>query len=119
MPYLLRYYPAVGEDDVPGIPRNLRARVARAIEARLTIAPEQYGVPLRGSLRGYWKLRVGDYRVVLKVTAAEVWILTVLHRKTVYEQAITRIPWPPVRPEPRERVRKSRHSGDEATEGLR
>ena len=86
MPYLLRYHPTVGEDDVPGIPRNLRTRVARAIEARLTTAPEQYGVPLRGSLKGYWKLRVGDYRVVFKVVAAEVWILTVLHRKTVYER---------------------------------
>ena len=86
MPYLLRYHPAVGEDDVPGIPRNLRTRVARAVEARLTTAPEQYGVPLRGSLKGYWKLRVGDYRVVFKVVAAEVWILTVRHRKTVYER---------------------------------
>ena len=119
MPYLLRYHPAVGEDDVPGIPRDLRTRVARAIEARLTTAPEQYGVPLRGSLKGYWKLRVGDYRVVFKVTAAEVWILTVLHRKTVYEQAISRISWPPGRSEPRDRVRKSRHGGDEVTEGLR
>lgn len=80
MAYLLRYHPAVAEEDVPRIPRNMRARVARALESRLTAAPEQYGVPLRGSLKGYWKLRVGDYRVVFKVVAGEVWVLTILHR---------------------------------------
>lgn len=95
MAYLLRYHPAVAEEDVPGIPRNLQARVARALESRLTTAPWQYGVPLRGSLKGYWKLRAGDYRVVFKVVAREVWILTILHRKRVYEKAASRISWRP------------------------
>jgi mRNA interferase RelE/StbE len=95
VPYVLRYHPAVAQDDVPRIPRNLRSRVARAIETRLTTSPERYGAPLRGSLRGYWKLRAGDYRVVFKVQAAQVWILTILHRKVVYEQAATRSDWRP------------------------
>lgn len=95
MAYVLRYHPAVAEEDVPGIPRNLQARVARAIESRLTTAPEQYGVPLRGSLKGYWKLRVGDYRVVFKAVGGEVRILTILHRKRVYEKATSRISWHP------------------------
>lgn len=95
MVYLLRYHPAVAEEDVPRIPRNLQARVARAIESRLTTAPGQYGVPLRGSLKGYWKLRVGDYRVVFKVVAGEVWVLTILHRKEVYEKATSQISWRP------------------------
>lgn len=86
MAYVLRYHPAVAEEDVPAVPRNLRARVARAIEARITAAPHQYGVPLRGTLKGHWKRRVGDYRVVFKVVADEVWILTILHRSTVYEE---------------------------------
>jgi len=93
--YVLRYHPAVAEEDVPELPRNLRARVARAVEARLASAPHQYGVPLRGTLKGYWKLRVGDYRVVFKVVAGEVWIFTILHRSRVYEQATARTPWRP------------------------
>jgi mRNA interferase RelE/StbE len=57
----------------------------------LTTAPERYGVPLTGSLRGYWKLRVGDYRVVFKIiSAADVLILAILHRKHVYERASRR-----------------------------
>jgi mRNA interferase RelE/StbE len=30
----------------------------------LSISPHQYGDPLRKTLKRYWELRVGDYRVV-------------------------------------------------------
>jgi len=50
----------------------------------LQTAPHDYGKPLRKSLKGYWKLRVGDYRVVFKVIESEVWILGIRHRKSVY-----------------------------------
>jgi len=36
-------------------------------------------------LQGYWKLRVGDYRVVFKVEGAEVRNLGIGHRKHVYD----------------------------------
>jgi mRNA interferase RelE/StbE len=58
----------------------------------LSTTPERYGVPLAGTLRGYWKLRVGDYRVVFRVTADAVWILAILHRREVYEAAERRRP---------------------------
>lgn len=95
MPYTLCYHPRVAEDDLPDIPLNLRQRIARSIEARLTTSPERYGIPLKGSLKGYWKLRVGDYRVVLKIVGSEIWILTILHRKRVYEVVKTRLGWRP------------------------
>ena len=95
MPYTLRYHPEVAEEDLPDIPVNLRQRLARSIEARLTTSPERYGAPLKGSLKGYWKLRVGDYLVVFKVVGSEVWILTILHRREVYEAAMTRLGWEP------------------------
>ena len=95
MPYTLRYHPSVPEDDLSEIPANLRQRLARSIESRLTSSPERYGTPLRGSLKGYWKLRVGDYRVVFKIVGSEVWILTILHRKAVDEAVITRLGWQP------------------------
>ena len=95
MPYTLRYHPRVAEDDLPDIPVNLRRRLARSIETRLATRPERYGVPLRGSLGGYWKLRVGDYRVVFKIVRSEVWIMTILHRRRVYEAVMTRLRWQP------------------------
>ena len=41
--------------------------------------------PYGKTLDGYWKLRVGDYRVVFKIAGSEVWILGIIHRKKVYE----------------------------------
>ena len=93
MPYTLRYHPAVAEDDIPDIPANLRQRVARSLEARLTTSPARYGTPLKGSLKGYWKLRVGDYRVVFRIVGSEVWVLTILHRRAAYEALMTRLGW--------------------------
>jgi mRNA interferase RelE/StbE len=85
--YTLRYHPRVADQDLKTIPAETRTRIARSIDARLTTAPERYGVPLAGSLRGYWKLRVGDYRVVFKIGSAQVLVLAILHRKHVYERA--------------------------------
>ncbi len=62
----------------------------KAIEERLQAASQNYGEPLRKSLKGYWKLRVGDYRVVFKVIESEVWILGIRHRKSVYMDISTR-----------------------------
>lgn len=92
MTYRLVYHPAIPEDDLPEIPANIQARIARAIETRLTENPEHFGSPIRGTLKGYWKLRVGDYRVVYRVVGDEVRILTIRHRRNVYEDASARRP---------------------------
>ena len=82
--FRLLYHPEVAGDDLPGIAGNIRTRIANAIKYRPTEAPQRFGIPLRGTLKGYWKLRVGDYRVVYRVSADEVWILAIRHRRTVY-----------------------------------
>ncbi len=84
MLFMLRYHPAVRDEDLPLIDRKTKDRIQRAIEERLRTAPHDYGEPLRKSLKGYWKLRAGDYRVVFKVIKSEVWILGIRHRKSVY-----------------------------------
>ena len=79
------------EEDLPAMPANLRRRLLRAIEARLTTDPIQYGTRLRQSLHGLWKLRVGDYRVVFALEADRVQIVVIGHRKKVYEEAARRL----------------------------
>jgi mRNA interferase RelE/StbE len=91
VPFELRYHPAVRDVDIPALNAKLKSRVKRAIETRLTAAPHQYGEPLRKTLKGYWKLRVGDYRVVFKVSGQEVWILGIINRKEVYEKIVKRM----------------------------
>lgn len=91
MPHRLVYHPEVRTKDVPSINQNLRDRFSRAIESRLTTEPQRYGEPLRRTLKGYWKLRVGDYRVVFKVVKDEVWIFGIAHRREVYERVVRRL----------------------------
>jgi mRNA interferase RelE/StbE len=91
VPFELRYHPDVKAVDIPLLDARLRARIKTAIENRLTTAPHLYGEPLRKTLRGYWKLRVEDYRVVFKIVAQEVWILAIIHRKEVYEAIKKRV----------------------------
>ena len=95
MPYTILYHPDITRRDLPRVPLNVQSRIADALAVRLRGTPEKYGQPLRGTLRGYWKLRVGDYRVVFKIVADEVWVLAILHRRQVYEDVLRRIGWQP------------------------
>ena len=91
MPFTLVYHPSVAEKDVPSLPLNVHHRISRAIETRLGEAPEQHGAPLKGTLKGYWKLRVGDYRVVYKIVGSEVRIFGIRHRRRIYQDVLLRI----------------------------
>lgn len=91
MLYEVRYHHEVKAVDIPLLNVTLKKRIRKAIEERLMTAPNQYGEPLRKSLKGYWKLRVGDYRVVFKVVGNEVWILGIINRKDVYDMILKRI----------------------------
>ncbi len=89
--YAVLYHADVKPKDLFEIDAKTKARIKNAIETRLATEPQRYGEPLRRNLRGYWKLRVGDYRVVFKVVAKEVWVLAIMHRKDVYEKVESRI----------------------------
>ena len=86
MAFEIRYHPNVKIVDLPLIDAQIQKRIKRAIETRLMTAPHQYGKPLRKTLKGYWKLRVGDYRIVFKIMDYEIYILGIIHRKKVYEK---------------------------------
>jgi len=49
--------------------------------------PRQKGKQLKGKLKDFWRYRVGDYRIITKITDHEITILVlkVAHRKDVYE----------------------------------
>ena len=48
--------------------------------------PRSLGAPLRGSLSGLWKYRVGDYRIIVEIRDKDIVILVlqVGHRKNIY-----------------------------------
>ena len=95
MPYRVVYHPAISTEDLPSINRDLHRRIKRAVEQRLVTDPARYGGPLRHHLKGYWKLRVGDYRVLYQIVGHEVWVYRIAHRKHVYALPTRRFSWRP------------------------
>jgi len=85
------YHHLVVCDDIPKLSNEWKEKIRRAIENKLTIYPDLYGKPLRRSLKGYRKLRVGDYRVIFRIEKNTVKILVIQHRSVVYTEANKRI----------------------------
>jgi mRNA interferase RelE/StbE len=80
----LFYLPECWED-VSNIPRDDLRRIKKAIETRLPHAPDLAGKPLKGTLKGLWRLRTGDYRIIYRIEPRQVFILRIGNRKDVYE----------------------------------
>lgn len=85
MPYQIKYLKESVEQ-LAKIPRNIRNSILDAIDERLTKYPEMFK-PLRGDLIGYYRLRVGKYRVIYKIEKeiVTVFIIRVNVRSAVYK----------------------------------
>ena len=81
MPYQILYHPLIVREDIPRIPKNLQTRIRSAIENRIMINPLLAGKPLKLSLKGYRKMRIGDYRVIYRIEMESIIILKIGHRK--------------------------------------
>lgn len=88
--FKIKYHPLVVQHDIPTLDTLWRERIQRAIQEKLATQPEIFGRPLRKSLKGYRKLRVGDYRIVFKIDGFIIFILLIKHRSVVYEKMVTR-----------------------------
>ena len=91
MTYHIIYHPDIAKEDLPPIPQNIKDTIRRAIETRLIPEPYLTGEPLRQSLKGHRKLRVGDYRVIYRVQRDEIIVLKIGHRKEVYSKVFSRL----------------------------
>ncbi len=90
MTWQISYHPEI-ENDISGLPKNIKTRIQKAIEQRILVDPMRYGVPLRRSLQGYRKLRVGDYRVIFELDKDNIVVLKIGHRKEVYSSVERRV----------------------------
>ena len=57
--------------DLKKIDPKDQKRILRTIKKKLTERPSDFGSPLAGGLKGFWKLRVGPYRVVYRIMEKE------------------------------------------------
>lgn len=81
------YHPLVVKEDIPKLGTADKNNIKKAIENKLATSPEIFGKPLRQSLKGCRKLRVGDYRIIYRIESATVKIFYIGHRSIVYKEA--------------------------------
>ena len=82
------------EEDLESVGPSAARRIVKAIDAKLTRSPMDFGLPLSGNLANFRKLRIGDYRVVYQVREKTiiVYVLAVGPRrdKEIYRAALKR-----------------------------
>ncbi len=85
--YAIEYLDSVVDEDIVSLPKHAKRQIQKAIEERLTVDPIGFGKPLRFSLKGHRRLRVGDYRVVYRIEVEKnsVLVVAIKHRKDIYE----------------------------------
>ena len=74
------------EKEIADLPRSVRERIFRALR-QLSHNPRPIGSrKLSGEMRGAWRIRVGDYRIIYDVDdeAQTVIVLAALHRREAY-----------------------------------
>jgi len=81
------YIDTVVKKDIPKLGKREKLVIKKAIETRLTQDPVGFGKPLRYSLSGHRRLRVGSYRIIYRIDIDQyqVVISAIKHRKDVYD----------------------------------
>jgi mRNA interferase RelE/StbE len=67
----------VFSEDFKKIDRTGQKRIMKAVRKKLTEEPRAYGKPLSGEYKGYWKLKVGPYRVVYEIIESQVTVYVI------------------------------------------
>ncbi len=85
--YEIKYLEEVVKKHIPKLSSPAKILIKRTIEERLMADPIRFGKPLRYSLKGHRRLRVGNYRVVYRADplTAIVTVVAIKHRKEIYE----------------------------------
>ena len=70
-------------------------RILKAVRKKLTQEPKTFGKPLSGQYKGFWKLKVGRYRVVYEIIESQVtvYVVKVSYRRDseVYKEPAKRL----------------------------
>jgi len=84
--FTIKYHSKVISEDITKLSNVNKNRIKAAIEVKLLTEPEIFGIPLRKSLKGYRKLRVGDYRIIFTIDKRIIKIFAIQHRSIIYRQ---------------------------------
>jgi mRNA interferase RelE/StbE len=65
-PFELRYASDAAAD-IKALDGSVRNQLRKVLEKKPAVAPEGYGLPLRGSLAGCWKHQFSSHRVIYRI----------------------------------------------------
>lgn len=64
--------------------------ITRALDEKIAKSPDPhlFGKALTGEFKGYWRYRIGDYRVICELREKELIILVIAlgHRREIYKR---------------------------------
>src|SRR3989338_6743250 len=88
-------HPLIFKEDFKKIDSSAQQRIIKAIRKKLAADPTAYGHSLSGDLKGYWRLRVDNYRVIYSIINEQVMVkiikVGIRRDAEVYEEMIKRL----------------------------
>jgi len=89
------YHELVIDKDLKDISRTDQKNIFDAADQKLAKDPHAYGEPLKGAYQGYWRMRVGIYRVIYEIIKDDVLVLVIKVGKRkddmVYQELAARL----------------------------
>ncbi|MGQ0558722.1 MAG: type II toxin-antitoxin system RelE family toxin [Sphingosinicella sp.] len=87
MAWTIEFLPGAAKD-LANLDRVAASRIVKTLERRIASLddPRTLGAPLHGEHAGFWRWRIGDYRVIARIEDKRLLILVVrvAHRRRVY-----------------------------------
>jgi mRNA interferase RelE/StbE len=88
VPWTIEYERRVARD-IKDLGHQEKKDIVQYLKERIATDehPCRFGKPLVGDLKGLWRYRVGDYRIICRILEEEriVQVIGIGHRKEVYE----------------------------------
>ncbi len=72
------------DKSISGLPGDIRRRVLNAI-SKLPNFPDDLDIKKLHGLRGMYRVRIGDYRILISVERKKLVVINVLHRSKAYK----------------------------------
>ncbi len=74
--------------DLQKLDRLDAKKIVEKVKIHLLLDPTKFSVPLKGTLKGFYRYRVGNYRVIYAIDfkEREILVLFINHRKDIYRK---------------------------------
>ncbi|MFC1615902.1 type II toxin-antitoxin system RelE/ParE family toxin [Patescibacteria group bacterium] len=65
------------KEDFKKISNTEKRKIVKTIKKKLSKNPQEFGKPLKGKLKGYFRLRINFYRVIYRIDKGKIRVLII------------------------------------------